>query len=113
MPRARAQEGQATVEFVALLPLLALLAALAWQAVVAGHAAWMASIAARDAARARALGADPATAARRALPASLRRGLKVDRDGDDGVRVRVVVPVLVSHVKLGHVAARARMEPQA
>jgi hypothetical protein len=113
MPRARAQEGQATVEFVALLPLLALLAALAWQAVVAGHAAWMAAVAARDAARARALGADPAAAARRALPGSLRHGLRVDRDGDAGVRVRVLVPAVLGHVTLGHVAARARMEPQA
>jgi pilus assembly protein CpaE len=113
MPRARAQEGQATVEFMGLLPVLALVALLGWQAVVAGQATWLAGTAAREAARARALGQDPAAAARRALPPGLRRGLRVTRDGDDGVRVRVAVPVVAGvGVRLGSVGARARMEPQ-
>ncbi|QEC47841.1 pilus assembly protein [Baekduia soli] len=114
MPRSRAQEGQATVELLGLLPVLALVALALWQAVLAGQAAWLAGGAAREAARARALGADPEPAARRALPADLRRGLRVTRDGGDGVRVRVTVPVVVGHRgALGSVGARARMEPQA
>ena len=114
MPRARAQEGQATVEFLGLLPVLALVGLLAWQAVVAGQAAWLAGSAAREAARARALGRDPAAAARRVLPGDLRHGLRVARDGDDGVRVRLTVPVVVGGGgRLGSVGARARMEPQA
>jgi len=113
MVRAREQDGQAAVEFVALVPVLVLLALVAAQAALAGHAAWMAGAAAREAARARALGADPAAAARRVLPAGLRRGLRVGDDRDGGVRVRVVVPVLVPGTSLGRVGARARMEPQA
>jgi hypothetical protein len=112
MARWRAQEGQAAVEFVALAPLLVLLVLALWQGVVAGHAAWMAGAAAREAARARALGHDPAAAARRVLPRRLEHGLVV-RDDGDGVRVRVEVPVVVSHLRLGRVSARARMEPQA
>jgi pilus assembly protein CpaE len=115
MPRARAQEGQATVEFLGLLPVLALVALLGWQAVVAGQAAWLAATAAREAARARALGHDPTVAARRALPGGLRHGLRVTRDGDDGIRVEVAVPVVAGgdRARLGTVGARARMEPQA
>jgi pilus assembly protein CpaE len=115
MPRPRAQEaGQATVEFLGLLPLLVLIALLGWQALVAGQAAWLAGSAAREAARARALGHDPLAAARRALPPRLRTDLHVSRDGDDGVRLRVAVPLVVHTTRhLGTVSARARMEPQA
>lgn len=114
MRNPRAQEGQATVELFGLLPVLALVALLAWQAAVAGQAAWLAGSAAREAARAQALGRDATAAARRVLPAQLRRGVRVARDGDDGVRVRIPVPVVVdAGRRLGFVAARARMEPQA
>ena len=60
-----------------LLPLLALLALGAWQAVLAGQAAWLAAGAARASARAAAVGDDPAAAARRSLPPALERGLRV------------------------------------
>ena len=56
--------GQASVELVALLPLLAAVALLAWQGVVAGQAIWLSGAAARAAARAFALGDDPTAAAR-------------------------------------------------
>src|SRR4051812_50177684 len=65
--------GQASAEFVALLPLLALLLAGAWQFVLAGDALWHARVAARAAARAQAVGADPRTAARAHPPAPLER----------------------------------------
>src|SRR5437763_11737599 len=87
--------GQATVETVALLPLLAVVAGLAWQALVAGQAVWLAGGAARAAARAVAIGADGAAAARGSLPAGLRAGVRVRADGD-GVRVAVPVPLVLS-----------------
>jgi hypothetical protein len=112
MVRARGEEGQAAVELVALLPVLALVAALAWQSVVAGQAWWMAGAAAREAARAQALGGDPEAAARGVLPGALRDGVRVRRDGE-GVAVRLAIPVVLgSRSSLGAVTARARMEPQ-
>lgn len=104
--------GQATVEFVVLLPLVAVVVAMAWQAVVAGQAVWLAGGAARAAARAVAVGGDPAAAGRSVLPGGLARGLSVRRDDDGGVRVAVVVPSVVGGLRLGTVAARARFAPQ-
>ena len=64
MRRIADQRGQATVELVALLPVLAALLAALWQAVLAGQAVWAATTAARAAARADAVGADAARAPR-------------------------------------------------
>jgi hypothetical protein len=111
--RAGGEQGQATVEFVALLPLLGAVALLAWQAVVAGQAWWLAGAAAREGARAAAVGGDPARAVRGVLPGGLARGAHVSTERDGGVRVRVAVPVVVGGGRsLGSVGARARMEPQ-
>lgn len=101
------EEGQATVELVAVLPVLGMVALLAWQAVVAGQTWWVAGVAARDGARAVALGGDPVAAARRVVP-----GARVARDGGDGVRVRLVVPRVIAGLSFGSVTVRARMEPQ-
>jgi hypothetical protein len=113
-PTAR-ERGQATVELVALLPLMAVLAAALWQAAVAGQAVWLAGSAARAAARASAVGADAGAAARRVLPARLERGLVVRRagGGDGGVRVTITVPAIVGDGRLGGVTARARLQDQA
>jgi hypothetical protein len=112
MADAREEDGQASVELVALLPMLVLVGLLAWQGVVAGQAWWMAGAAAREAARARALGGDPEAAARGVLPGALRGGVRVMRDGD-GVRLRLSVPVVLrGRASLGTISARARMEPQ-
>lgn len=96
MPPRRSETGQASVELVALLPLMAVLAAMGWQAVVAGHAVWSAGTAARAAARAVAIGGDPAAAARRTVAVSLRSGLRVRRDDDGAVTVLLRVPRLGS-----------------
>jgi hypothetical protein len=101
------EDGQATVELVAVLPVLGLVALLAWQAVLAGQTWWLASAAAREGARASALGGDAAVAARRVLP-----GAQLSRDGADGVRVRAEVPPVVAGLRFGSVTVRARMEPQ-
>ena len=89
------QRGQASVELVAILPLVLLVGALCWQAALAGHAVWMSAHAARAAARADAVGRDPARAARSALPATLERDLSVRRLDAGGVRVRVGIPFLL------------------
>ena len=93
--RTESQCGQASVELLGALPALLLLVLVAWQLALAGHAAWLAGNAARVAARADAVGADPARAARGALPARLRRGLTVaERDGGR-IDVRVRIPVVL------------------
>jgi hypothetical protein len=107
---AEPEAGQASVELVALLPLLVAIVLLLAQLVVAGMSGWLASTAARDAARASALGTDPRAAAASALPGPFRRGLRVD-SADTGIRVRLRIPALTP-VALGSLSATASMEPQ-
>src|SRR3954470_1876784 len=90
--------GQGSVEFVALLPMLAAFLALAAQTAVVGWALWAAGNAARAGARAQEVGGDAQAAARQALPGALRSGATI-RDGD-GVRVRVRIPALVPGLSL-------------
>jgi len=108
-----AQHGQATVELVALLPLVAVLGVVLWQGVVAGQAVWLAGSAARAAARASAVGADAGAAARRVLPERLEHGLVVRRvQSGGGVRVAIGVPAIVGSGRLTTVSARARLQDQ-
>ena len=106
--RAGGEAGQATVELVALLPLLVVVLAGAWQAVLAGQAAWAAGAAARAASRAHAVGTDPMRAARTHLPGSLERGLRVTAGSDGDVEVRVRIPSLPGLPSPGHANAGAR-----
>jgi hypothetical protein len=112
MARARDDQGQAAVELVAVLPFALLALAVAWQLAVAGQTAWLAGSAARAAARAHAVGLDPAAAARDRLPRRLERGLELATARDGSVLVKVRVPALIGGVRLGDVEARARFEPQ-
>lgn len=109
--RAEASSGQASVEFVAVLPALAVCLILAGQAVAAGWALWSAGVAARAGARAAHVGGNPEAAARRALPGSLRGDAVIRSDG--GVRVRVPVPALVPGVELPSVAASSTLDASA
>ena len=95
MSRIRSETGQASVEMVAVVPLVLLVAAVAWQAVLTGHALWLCAHAARVAARAELVGESPRRAALSALPSSLERGLAVERLDDGGIRVGVRLPLLV------------------
>ncbi len=104
--------GQAAVEFVALLPLLFVVLAIAWQAVLAGETAWEARVASRAAARAQAVGADPARAARAHLRGRLERGLRVTTASDGGVRVSLLIPNAVPGVHFGRLAARSHFQAQ-
>jgi TadE-like protein len=89
------ERGQASVELVAVLPCILLLAAVVWQLVLVGHTAWLTAQAARAGARADAVGRDAEAAARSALPRSLERGLDVDSRSAGGVRVSVRIPLLL------------------
>jgi hypothetical protein len=92
--RASAQSGQATVEFVALLPLV-LAVALAAAAILAGHSAEEhAGQAAQAGAMALLQGGDPSRAARRALPALIRSRAAIAVEGRRvTVRVRPRLPI--------------------
>ena len=105
--RSERRSGQASVEFVAILPALAVCLILAGQAVAAGWALWSAGVAARAGARAEHVGGDPEAVARRTLPGPLRDGAAI-RAGD-GVRVRVRVPALLPGVELPSVAASSTL----
>jgi len=107
-----ADDGQASVELVALLPLVGVLVALLWQALLAGETVWLSGSAARAAARAAAVGGDPVAAARAVLPPRLERGLRVRQESDGAVVLMLRVPVALGHGTLGPVTARARFEAQ-
>jgi pilus assembly protein CpaE len=106
------QAGQASVELVAMLPVVLLVGALAWQLALAGHTAWLTAHAARSAARADAVGRGPVGAARSALPRSLEDELEVERLARGGVRVSVQVPLLLRRwdapLRVGAVASLGR-----
>ena len=108
----RSDDGQATVELVALLPLLGVLAALLWQAVLAGEAVWLGGGAARAAARAAAVGADPLRAARQVVPGRFAAGLRVRREHDGSVSVLLPVPAAVGGGSLAAIPIRAHFEAQ-
>lgn len=91
----RTESGQASVETVALLPLVLLAAMVAWQLVLTGHTLWLCAHAARAAARADLVGESPERAARSALPHSLEHDLSVRRLDGGGVRVELRVPLVL------------------
>jgi hypothetical protein len=108
----RDDRGQATVELVALLPCLAVVLVALWQVALVGYASWGAGAAARAAARASAVGADPSVAAREHLSATLEPGLRVRAPSAGDVRVAVRIPRLPGVPSLGRVRATAHFEPQ-
>ena len=108
----RCERGQASVELVALLPLVGVAIVLLWQAVLAGATVWLGGGAARAAARAVAVDADPVLAARAALPERFERGLRVRREQDGAVAVVLRIPSVVGGRSLGTVRTRAHYEAQ-
>jgi TadE-like protein len=108
----RSASGQATVEFIAVLPLVAAVLAALWQLALVGYAEWGASAAARAAARAAAVGGDPTVAARAHVAGSLRPGLLVHPLADGDVRVAVRIPTLPGMPRLGHARSTGHFEPQ-
>jgi hypothetical protein len=106
------ERGQASIEFLGVLPAALLVALGGWQLALAGQAVWLSGNAARVGARAQAVGGDPRVAARSALPSYLRRGLVV-RDEAGRVTVRVAVPLLLRQWRTPiRVGATAGLEPR-
>lgn len=96
------------MELVAVLPALAVCLVIAGQTVAVGWALWSAGNAARAGARAKEVGSNGESAARRALPGVLRNGAVIR--SDDGVRVRVRVPALLPGVTLPTVTAASTLD---
>jgi hypothetical protein len=92
--RVRDMAGQASIEVVALLPVLAVAGAATFEVLAAGAGRELAGHAAEAGAVALAQGADPRRAARDALPGWSRRGLAVRVRGTR-VEVRLRPPVAV------------------
>jgi hypothetical protein len=103
--RRATQKGQASVELVAALPVLAVALLLAVQLAIVGYAFWSAGVAARAGARAAYVGGDGARAARASLPSALRSAASVHED--NGVAVRVRAPSLVPGLPRIPLTARA------
>ena len=89
------ERGQAAVEFVSVVPFVLLAGLVAWQLALVGHVAWSTAGAARSGARAAVVGRDATSAARSALPRSLRSSTRVARLVGGGVRVSVPIPLVV------------------
>jgi hypothetical protein len=94
---------------IAAIPFLLLAVLVAAQIAIAGQALWTAGIAARAGARAALTGGDAGKVARRVLPASMRRGSKVDDSGVVSVQVRV--PRLLPGMPRVAVGAKASLGP--
>ena len=105
MSRGAEERGQASVELVATLPVLALVVALLVQLAVVGYSLWSAGAAARAGARAAFVGGGGEHAARASLPRPLRRDASIH--ARDAVAVRVRPPSLVPGVPRLPVTARA------
>ena len=100
------------MELVALLPVIALVAALLWQLALSGYATWSAGAAARAGARAGALGEDARHAARVALPAELRRDLRISERADGTIIVHVRIPAVTPGLDLGRASSEAHFPAQ-
>jgi len=105
MRRVGDEDGQASVELVAAIPLVLVVTLMVAQLAVAGYALWSAGTAARAGARAGYVGGNAKAAARRSLPSPLRHGASI-RDSD-GLSVRVRAPALVPGIPSIPVTARA------
>ena len=106
MGRRRRERGQASIELLAVLPLVGVLALAAWQLLLLGQSCWLTGVAVRAAGRAASAGRAPDRAARAALPAAWGRRVSVRTVGGDVV-VRVRVPALLGAGALGSIAGRA------
>lgn len=105
--------GQASVSFLATLPLLIAAAAVLAQVAVVGYSLWSAAGAARAGARAELVGAPVGPAARAALPGRLAVGSSVERGrGPEGVVVEVRPPRLLPWLPAPAVTGSARLDPE-
>jgi hypothetical protein len=112
LPHAASERGSASAELIAVIPALVVAVLIAVQLVAVGYSLWSAGLAARAGARAAHVGADPAAAARGALPPALRNGAAVregEAGGGDEVSVRVAVPRVLPALPPLEVGARTAL----
>jgi hypothetical protein len=112
-PRAQGSDGQATIELLGILPLAALVALAIAQLLAAGSARELAGNAAEAGAAAILQGADPANAARDALPGWSRSRATVqvsERRVEVRLRPRTVIPLLANRLE-AHASADAGPPP--
>jgi len=102
------EDGQASVELVAAIPVLLVATLVVAQLAVAGYALWSAGAAARAGARAGYVGGDAEAAARRSLPTPLRHDARIE--ATDRVEVRVRAPALIPGMPSVPVTARAGLD---
>ena len=109
------ERGQASVELVALLPLIALLAMGGVQVVAALNAWSAAHESARAGARAELVGVPARDAARRALVGAQARDLHIasttGADGTHRVRVRSTIPRLLPWLPVPTASSQAEARP--
>jgi hypothetical protein len=105
------ERGQASIEFVAVVPALVVCVLIAAQLGLAGHALWSAGVAARAGARAEHVGSDGVAAANRALPGVLREDAEIS--AGPPLRVRVRIPTLLPGLPPVKVSAATALEPDA
>jgi hypothetical protein len=101
--------GQASVEFLGILPLALLIALAIAQFLAAGSARELAGNAAEAGAAALLQGTDPTEAARNALPGWSRDRATIDISGhrvEIHLRPRTVIPLLANHLE-AHASADA------
>lgn len=91
----RRERGSASIETVALVPLVLVVLVLALQVLVMAYTAHAASQAARDAARAYSLDASPEQAARASVPGAVRVVEVTTFGPDHGARVTVEAPPML------------------
>ncbi|NHA69462.1 TadE/TadG family type IV pilus assembly protein [Phycicoccus flavus] len=88
-----AERGTASLEFLALAPMVMVVAFMTWQLAVGGWAAVSANEAARAAARAATVGQSPDAAAQDSLPAGLKDHTLTGGRSGDGYTYTVSVAV--------------------
>ncbi|MPY80344.1 MAG: AAA family ATPase [Actinophytocola sp.] len=97
------QAGQATIEFVAVLPFIAILVIVLWESLLLGMAMMTASHAANEGTRAAAVGLGPEEVRERArehMPGDWPERSRIEyREGDDQVHVRLRIPVLMPRLE--------------
>jgi len=107
---AHEERGTASVELVAVIPVLIFGLLVAVQVALVGHAFWSAGVAARAGARAAVVDRSASDAALQALPEGLRRGANVDQE--DGVSVRIALPRVLPLMPEIDVTASAALEEE-
>jgi TadE-like protein len=107
--RPMSDRGQASIETVALLPVVIVLAVAAWQGILIGWTALEAESAARAGVRALQGGEEAGPAIGASLPASMRQGLRIERAGER-LTVQVAVPSVVPGLGMRLAASAAVVE---